>query len=87
MRELRLLIGISFRQMLYTFAAGQGRKKNVTMAGAIGLMAFLALYISGLYSWLMGELLEEAGVLEFLIPMMTLLCGRQPRSGKSPEVC
>ena len=73
MRELRLLIGISFRQMLYTFAAGQGRKKNVTMAGAIGLMAFLALYISGLYSWLMGELLEEAGVLEFLIPMMTLL--------------
>ena len=73
MRELRLLVGVSFRQMLHTFATGQGKKKNATAAGAVGLMAFLALYISGLYSWLMGELLEEAGVLEFLLPVMTLL--------------
>ena len=73
MRELRLLVGVSFRQMLHTFATGQGKKKNATAAGAVGLMAFLALYISGLYSWLMGELLEEAGVLEFLLPVMPLL--------------
>ena len=48
MRELRLLVGVSFRQMLHTFATGQGKKKNATAAGAVGLMAFLALYISGL---------------------------------------
>lgn len=73
MRELKLLVGVSFRQMLHTFATGQGKKRNVTVAGAMGLMAFLALYISGLYSWMMGELLQEAGVVDFLIPVMTLL--------------
>lgn len=73
MRELVLLIQLNFSQMIHTFSAGKGRKKNMGTAGALLLMAFLALYLSGIYSWLMGGLLKEAGVIEFLLPVMMLL--------------
>lgn len=51
---------------------GRGGKKNVGAAGALFLMGFLALYLSGIYSWMMGEMFLEAGVIEFLIPVMSL---------------
>lgn len=74
MRELILLIRINFLQMIHTFSAGKGkRKKNMGTAGALLLMTFLALYLSGIYSWMMGGLLKEAGVIEFLLPVMMLL--------------
>lgn len=41
-------------------------------AGALLLMGAVALYISGIYSWVMGKMLAEAGVIEFLIPVMSL---------------
>lgn len=41
-------------------------------AGALLLMGALALYISGIYSWVMGEMLADAGLIEFLIPVMSL---------------
>lgn len=73
MRELVLLIKINFFQMLHTFSAGRGKKKNMGATGALLLMAFMALYISGIYSWMMGGMLKEAGVIEFLLPLMMLL--------------
>ncbi len=73
MREIFLLIWINFLQMLHTFSVGRGKKKNMGTMGALLLMAFLALYLSGIYSWAMGEMLQEAGVIEFLLPVMMLL--------------
>lgn len=72
MRELYLLIKINFLQMLHSFSVGRGGKKNMGAAGALLLMGFLALYLSGTYSWLMGDMFREAGVTEFLLPMMSL---------------
>lgn len=73
MHELMLLIQVNFKQMLHTFSVGRGSKKNMGTLGALGLMAFLALYLSGIYSWMLGDLLREAGALFFLLPVMMLL--------------
>lgn len=72
MRELYLLIKINFLQMLHSVSVGNGGKKNMGAAGALLLMGFLALYLSGTYSWMLGMMFRDADVTEFLLPVMSL---------------
>ncbi len=76
MRELWLLSKVGFLQMLNALQVSRGsgtRKKRFGALGALALIAFLALYLSGLYSNMLGSMLVQAGVGEFFVPVMALL--------------
>lgn len=55
MRKLWVLLKLNFRAMLRAFSfrsgAGSSKKKAAGGLGALLLMAFLALYLSGVYSF------------------------------------
>lgn len=74
MRKFLVLAGLSFRSMLCSLRVGGGSKKRVfTGAGTLALMAVLALYLSGTYSFLFASQLRRAGMLPLLIMMMPVL--------------
>lgn len=73
MRELWQLSKVGFLQMLNALQVSRGKKKRFGAAGALALIAFLALYLSGLYSNMLGSMLVQAGVGEFFVPVMALL--------------
>ena len=58
MRKLWVLLKLNFRAMLRAFSfrsgAGSSKKKAAGGLGALLLMAFLALYLSGVYSFFAG---------------------------------
>lgn len=72
MRKFRALFMVSVKSMLFASASvGAGkRKKAVSGAGVIALMAFLALYISGVYSSLLLEVLAPLGMEEMVFIYM-----------------
>ncbi len=71
MRKLGILLKINFQAMLRSFSVG--KKRSAGWIGALALMAFLALYLSGVYSFMLADLLSSIGNLQLLIPMMTIL--------------
>ncbi len=73
MYELLQLSKVSFLQMLNALQVTRGSKKRFGAAGALALIAFLALYLSGLYSNMLGSMFAEAGIGEFFVPIMTLI--------------
>ncbi len=72
MRKLFCLWKLNFRSMLYAFA-GRSRKQTAGGFGALALMAFLALYCSGAYSFLLADILGGTGALDLLLPLMAIL--------------
>lgn len=72
MRKLWILWKMNFRSMLRTLSVGRG-KKAVGGVAAMALMAFLALYCSGIYSFLLAEIFAQVGLLDLLAPLMAVL--------------
>ena len=72
MRKFRALLTVSVKSMLLTSTSvGQGkRKKAVSGVGVMALMAFLALYVSGVYSSLLLEVLAPLGMEEMVFIYM-----------------
>lgn len=77
MRKLWVLLKLNFRAMLRAFSfrsgAGNSKKKAAGGLSALLLMAFLALYLSGVYSFLLASMLAEVGIVEMVLPLMALL--------------
>ena len=77
MRNLWVLLKLNFRAMLRAFSfrsgAGSSKKKAAGGLGALLLMAFLALYLSGVYSFLLASMLAEVGIVEMVLPLMALM--------------
>lgn len=75
MRKFRALLIVSLKSMLLSSTSvGQGkRRKAVSGAGVIALMAFLAMYISGVYSSLLLEVLAPLGMEEMVFIYMGIV--------------
>ncbi len=70
MKRFCALMRVSFLSLLRTFSfGGRNKKKAVSGFGALALMAFLCVYISGVYSTLFASVLAPAGLLH-LLPML-----------------
>lgn len=72
MRKLLILWRVHFRSMLRSFSMGRG-KQAVGGFGALALMAFLALYCSGVYSFMLADVLSGAGLVDLVLPLMGLM--------------
>ena len=77
MRKLWVLLRLNFRVMLRAFSfqggAGKSRRKAAGGLGALALMAFLSLYLSGAYSFLLTEMLAGQGAADLALPIMAVL--------------
>lgn len=75
MGKLWRLVCLNLRGMLNSLKMGSGKKKGakVTGYGALLLLGFLAVYISGVYSFMFASLLNEVGLIQYLTPMMAIL--------------
>ena len=70
MRKFWVLARVQLRSLLTSFRIGGSRKRVMSGRAALGLMAGLCLYISGVYSFSLGGQLAAAGCLELLLLMM-----------------
>lgn len=79
MAKLWRLVRLNLRAMLHSLQIGSGKSKKagkVTGYGALLLLAALAVYIAGVYSFMFAALLGEVGMIDYLIPLMAILgCG------------
>ena len=73
MRKLWVLIKLNFRAMLNALSFGRGKARKAGGAGAMVLLAFLALYMSGVYSFTLGHMLSGVGLLDMMLPIMALM--------------
>lgn len=77
MRKLWILLKLNFRVMLRAFSLQSGARKSKAKAaggaGALALMAFLALYLSGAYSLLLTQALAALGAPELALALMAVL--------------
>lgn len=78
MRKFLVLTKVQLRALLTSFRVGGRRSRAFSGWAALGLMAGLCLYISGMYSFALGGQLAEAGHLELLLllmPAMAVMAG------------
>lgn len=78
MKKFLVLARVQLRALLTSFRVGGRRSKVFSGWAALGLMAGLCLYISGVYSFALGEQLAAAGCLELLLllmPAMAVMAG------------
>ena len=73
MHKLWTLVKLNFRALLSAVKLGNNKKSRVGGIGAIIFLAALSLYISGVYSFMFGDMLSEVGLLDFLIPIIALI--------------
>lgn len=73
MRKLRALVGLNLKAMLLSFRVGGGKKRTYSGVGALALMGFLSLYLSGTYSFLFAMQLKQVGMLPLLMMLMPVL--------------
>ena len=73
MRKLWCLVKVDFRAMLAALNFGRSKKGRAGGIGTLVLLTVLPLYLSGVYSFLLGEWMSENGALGFLMPVMALL--------------
>lgn len=76
MHKFKALVVLNLKAMLNSFRFG-GKKKSKAHAasgiGAIALMAFLGLYLSGIYSFLFASQFAPIGMVHLVIMMMAVL--------------
>ena len=72
MRDLWTVLKLDFKVLLQTFSFGGG-KKRAGSAGALLLLGFLAVYLGGVYAFLLAPMLNGAGALDLLVPLMALM--------------
>lgn len=78
MRKFLILARVQLRTLLVSFRVGGSRKKAASGWAALLLMAVLAAYISGAYSFALGGQLAETGqlnLLMLLMPAMAVMIG------------
>ena len=79
MKKFLALLKVSVKSMLLssTNARGRSKKKAATGVGAMVLIAFLGLYMSGMYSMILMEVLSPLNmeVLVFIFMGMGALAG------------
>lgn len=73
MTKIWVLMKLNFRALLSSMRLGSSKKGKVGGVGALLLLSGLSLYISGTYSFLFGDILSKAGMLDFLVPMIGLI--------------
>lgn len=75
MRKFGALLAVNLKAMLTSFRFGGGRKGRQKAAGygALFLLAFLALYISGTYSFLIAAQLAPLGLERLVVLLMSVL--------------
>lgn len=72
MRELWTVLKLDFKVLLQSFSFGGG-KRRVGSAGALLLLGFLAVYLGGVYAFLLAPMLAQTGALDLLLPLMALM--------------
>ena len=72
MRKFLILARVQLWALLTSFRIGGSRKKAASGWAALALMAALCLFISGSYSFPLGEQLAAAGCLELLLMMSVM---------------
>ncbi len=75
MTKFRALLVINLKAMLLTASGGGRRSRRRAMSGlgVLALLAFLALYLSGTYSFAFAVQLAQVGMLDLLLMMMPVL--------------
>lgn len=73
MHKFCVLLGVSLQSMLQTFSFGRGKKRAATGIGALIFIGAIALYLSGIYSFVMADGLRAYHLLHFLIPFMSII--------------
>ena len=73
MRKFWVLLCVSFKGMLHTFSFGRGKKRAASGAAALIFISAMALYLSGIYSFMLADTLRTINLLEFLLPLMALI--------------
>lgn len=73
MHKLLTLIKLNFKALLSAVKLGNNKKSRMGGLGAIIFLAALSLYISGVYSFMFGDMFSKAGLLDFLIPIIALI--------------
>lgn len=79
MAKFAALLGVNLKAMLTSFRFGGGKRKRAASGlGALALLAFLALYLSGTYSFLLVSQLAPLGLEKLVIllmPVMAVMMG------------
>lgn len=76
MRKFRALLVVNLKAILLTNSNSRGRgkrRRTVSGAGMLALMAFLALYLSGTYSFTFAAQLAQVDMVDLLLMMMPVL--------------
>lgn len=73
MRKLWILTRVQLRAMLATFSLGDRKKHAAGGAVAMLFIGGLAMYLSGIYSFLFGAQLSEIGAMDLLVPLMGVM--------------
>ncbi|MBP8855489.1 MAG: hypothetical protein KBG54_03175 [Oscillospiraceae bacterium] len=74
MRKYWALVRVNFRGLIANFAGSNntGKKRAATGIGALCLMAFLGLYLSCVYSIMLGSMLRDSGMIALMPVIMAL---------------
>lgn len=73
MSKLWTLVKLNFKALLSAVKLGNNKKAKASGIGAIIFLAVLSLYISGVYSFMFGEMLSQVGLLDFLFPIISII--------------
>lgn len=73
MSKLWTLVKLNFKALLSAVKLGSNKKAKATGLGAIIFLAAISLYISGVYSFMFGDMLSQVGLLDFLIPLISII--------------
>lgn len=75
MRKYASLTRVSFFAMLSTFAGGRSKNKKraATGIGALALMAFLGVYLSGVYCFMFAQMLAPAGLIHLVPTLIAIM--------------
>ena len=73
MSKLPTLIKLNFRALLSALRLGNKKSARFGGIGALLFLVGLSLYISGVYSFTFGQMLVQAGILDFLIPVIAII--------------
>ena len=73
MHKLFVLTRVNFRAMLSALHLHRSKAGTLGSTAALLILSALALYLSGMYSFLFGAGLAALGIAEYLLPLMALI--------------
>lgn len=72
MRKFKALLVLNLKAMLSSFRFG-GKRKAISGVGAAAFLAFIGLYLSGTYSFLLASQLAPLGMVRLVVLMMPVM--------------